>query len=616
MNNTRTRLLAIVAVVMLFPTLLVQAQDDPQQRHYLTWDDAPLTQPLRHSGDAQVHWGWEIPEVALGPFFQVPFQIGDHTTFKVEAPDDNQEFELRYRSEHAYFWFEVGATVDQETLETAAAYFDENIWPMDRYLYGDNATPGIDGDARIHIVHIAEMGPGLAGFFSPDDQCSTSICLESNQRDAIYIILDYGPINSSTYFSTVAHEFQHLIQFNIDGNEYRWMDEGLSQLAEHLNGFSSDPINQSNIENYLSQPNLQLNSWSWDYGEQSAYYGAGYLLNVYMFERFGTEFIRTLARNPHDGLAGINAALALTEQDISLNELIADWWIANYVDNPYVAAGQYYYQTFELSPRQVGTTRLNVGNQYRGLLHQYGVDYLEVNQGGTYTLSFTGDTETPLTLADPYSGDWTWWSYNSTASVTNLTRTVDLSDVTTATLEYNISGETGRFPGYLHVMVSTDGEEWEVLEGGLMDLFDYYGDAPGAHYAGFQLEWQSDHIDLSGYAGQEVQIRFEYITSNSIAGPGFMLDNISIPEIGWSDDVETLDEGWETNGFLRTQGVVEQEWLVSMITNEEVPQVYHFPVVAGKAKSQVEVPPGGAVIVVGAMAPFTPLQAQYSLSIN
>lgn len=610
----KKRLLLLTITLLLVPTLLVQAQDDP--RRYLTWDDAPLTQVLRHSGDAQVQWGWETPEVALGPFFQEPFQVGDRTTFKVTAADDNQQFELKYRSEYAYFWFEVGANINQEDLEAAAAYFDATIWTMDRYLYGDNATPGIDGDARIHIVHISEMGPGLAGFFSPDDQCSNHICLESNQRDAIYIILDYGPVNSTTYLSTVAHEFQHLIQFNVDGNEYRWMDEGFSQLAEHLNGFNSDPINRTNIENYLSAPNLQLNSWSRDYYDQGAYYGAGYLLNVYMFERFGTEFIRELARNPHDGLAGIHNVLQSTGQDITVDDLVSDWWIANYLDNPYVAEGQYYYQTFELSPQMIETLRLSPGTQHRSLMHQYGVEYLEIEQSGTYALSFSGDTETPLTLAEPQD-EWAWWSYNATASVTNLTRTLDLSNVSSATLEYQVSGETGRFPGYLHILISTDsGVQWDVLEGRHMEVYDYYGDAPGAHYAGFQADWQTDRIDLSDYVGQPVQIRFEYITSNSIAGPGYMLDNISVPEIDWIDDVETLDTAWETNGFLRTQGVVEQNWLLALITNEDVPTVELYPVIGGKVKAQINVPPDGAVLVVGAMAPFTSIEARYSLSLQ
>src|SRR5258706_507924 len=70
-----------------------------------------------------------------------------------------------------------------------------------------------------------------------------------------------GPANSPQQLTVIAHEFQHLIQYNNDGNEQRWLDEGLAQLAEHLNGFNPHEIASSNLLTFLHYPNFQLNSW-------------------------------------------------------------------------------------------------------------------------------------------------------------------------------------------------------------------------------------------------------------------------------------------------------------------------------------------------------------------
>lgn len=625
MRNQKTRRLAKLSVLifvlgaLLLPSIFVQAQSPGNQTtSYLTWSDAPITEPMRHDGDAQVRWGLETADKVLGPFFHEPFQVGDRTMFNLgDSSLDEYEFELLYRSEHAYFWFEVGNRVDEEELTATAERFDTEFWDLLRYIFGENATPGIDGDTRIHIVNMEYYIGGLAGFFSPADQCAREICAGSNERDALYIMLDYGPLGSDQYFATLVHEFQHMIQFAVDGNEYRWMNEGLSQLAEHLSGYSDDPINAENMNSYLFNPNHALDRWSYT-GGTSAYYGGGYLVTVYLYDRFGIEFIQQLTSNGHDGLAGIQSTLELTGQDVSVDDVIRDWWLANYLDNPYVGDGNYYYQTLDLPqlPTSVDMNWFDGNVQHLGLLHQYGADYLEVPYAGTYTLDFSGDAETPLVLTGTHSDDWMWWSYNSTGTATALTQTFDLSEVDDATLKYWVWGETGDFPGYLHVLASTDGVQWEPIEGVNMQSSNRFSEAPGPHHAGRLDGWQADFISLSDYAGDEVQIRFEYVTNNAVTGPGFVIDDISIPELEWSDDVEGESEDWEVDGFLRTQQYVDQNWALVVIHKGDTPTVEIIPVEAGEASTQIEIGDDGAVILVGAMAPFTQVDAGYQLTLT
>ena len=62
-------------------------------------------------------------------------------------------------------------------------------------------------------------------------------------------------------------------------------------------------------------------------------------------------------------------------------------------------------------------------------VHQYGVDYIAIECEGDYTLSFTGSTVTGLLPADPYSGEYAFWSNKGDESDMTLTREFDFTSV-------------------------------------------------------------------------------------------------------------------------------------------------------------------------------------------
>ena len=47
-----------------------------------------------------------------------------------------------------------------------------------------------------------------------------------------------------------------------------------------------------------------------------------------------------------------------------------------------------------------------------------------------------------------------------------------------------------------------------------------------------------EEVDLSQFAGQKVQIRFEYITDAAVNGEGFLLDDVQIDAINYQEDFE------------------------------------------------------------------------------
>jgi hypothetical protein len=60
-------------------------------------------------------------------------------------------------------------------------------------------------------------------------------------------------------------------------------------------------------------------------------------------------------------------------------------------------------------------------------------------------------------------------------------------------------------------------------------------------------------------------VRFEYVTDDGPIGPGFLLDDIAIPELGYRHDAEADDGGWSAKGFLRQANILPQAWLLQSI---------------------------------------------------
>ncbi len=63
-------------------------------------------------------------------------------------------------------------------------------------------------------------------------------------------------------------------------------------------------------------------------------------------------------------------------------------------------------------------------------------------------------------------------------------------------------------------------------------------------------------MDISEFAGQQVWLRFEYITDAAVYAEGFLVDDISIPEIDYSSDFENDDGGWQADGFVRINNLL------------------------------------------------------------
>jgi len=612
-------LLCLIGVLLASNMPFVKADDNPSR--LVSWAGVTPVARYRNHGDWLVDVGRAKPADIYGPFSSKAYQEGDteqffaldfeRTTFprRINAT-------LRLVTDHAYWWFEEGTDADQADIDAAGHQFETEVYPLDHMLFGEEWNPGIDNDPRIFILHQKKIGGYAVGVFSPKDECPRRVCPSSNQREMIYIGLDYAPPQSAQHMTVIAHEFQHLIQYNSDGNEERWLDEGLAQLAEHLNGFNPRNIANSNLRDFLHEPNFQLDSWPIRADQDPGVnYAASYIFCVYLYQRFGTAFIQHLARSPYKGLASVDETLRAMNTGTTLDEVFADWAVTNYVNSPYVDDGRFYYQSLKL-PQRADSTELRPGATKNGSLHEYGAEYLQVRGAGTYTLSFTGDTTVPLTNTAPASGDWMWWSFNAERGAARLEREVDLTNADNPEMTFNARWDLPNDYGWAQILVSADGgKKWDIVRATDTRSCRFVDSA--ACYTGSSKGWKEQTVDLNAYAGKKIGIRFEYINEGVRQGDGFFIDDISIPAGNFTDDAETDVAGWKRQGFMRITKDVPQHWSVNVITRSTPPKVLPVKLDANNAgKLKFTAPDDGAIVVVSAMAPFVESKSDYTVSVR
>ncbi|MCQ3976885.1 MAG: hypothetical protein DPW09_25945 [Anaerolineae bacterium] len=121
---------------------------------------------------------------------------------------------------------------------------------------------------------------------------------------------------------------------------------------------------------------------------------------------------------------------------------------------------------------------------------------------------------------------------------------------------------------------------------------------------------------ISAYAGQEVLIRFEYVTDDAVNRPGWTIDDISIPEIGFADNVESGLNGWQAEGFVRMDNILPQHFLVQLLEIGAEPELQTMTLDAANHGTLTVEGLGDtlnrAVLMVSGLTPITTQPASYS----
>jgi hypothetical protein len=552
-------------------------------------------------------------------------KVGDVEIFWVADPVNSTNYtvtaELRYAGSVALVYVDTSLRVEQPALERSAREFEERIYPRNRSLFGTERSPGVDADSRLTILNTRLRG--AAGYFSSSDEAPQAINRFSNEREMFVMGLNAVPFGTEAYASTLAHEYQHMIHQNQQPRSPLWFNEGMSTIAQDVNGFLSD----SSPLAYLRDPNVQLTGWS-DLEQALPHYGAAQLFLRYVKEHYAgeqglTELIKADAGNRPE--AFVDMARRKRPNITDFSGLVADWAVANLINNPAVGDGRFAYQ---LLPRTVRPQQVSAGSA-SGEIHQFGAAYLELPRGPAM-LDFSGETTVGLAGAQPHSGRTMWWSNRGDESVSTLTRAVDLRRVERATLRFAAWYELEQSYDYAFITVSDDGgQTWRTLQGTMTTTDDPQGQnygnalnsvsgAPGAKPGeGTRGVWVDERIDLSVFAGKEVLLRFLVVNDAGLNYPGLLLDDLRIPEIGYTDDVEGGDAGWQAQGFVRTSGVLPQGWTVRLVREGPNGMAVESVVVGVDGRASVNLGEGErGVLVVLPSTPYTSELARYRYTVQ
>jgi immune inhibitor A len=423
------------------------------------------------------------------------------------------------------------------------------------------------------------------------------------------------------YFNVLAHEFRHMIEHNQDKGEIDWAAEGAAMLAEDLLGYPGVGLRRANM--FLSEPDQQLNRWTDE--DAKPHYGQGYLLSRYIFDRLGSELYLQLSSTPETGLGAIDTIAKENDLEISGIDIWLDWLAALAIHDRDNLPDRYAIELDGLDV--VAMTGLNdLPVKMEETVSQFAADYYLIEGGQNLAISFEGNSFVPVIGQPAASGDQMWLSDRANFRHMQLTRSFDLRDVESAALEYSVYHDIEAGYDFAYLFVSEDGgQNWLPLLAENMKGLDPEDDPSNSaltdrFYSDQSDGWLEERVDLTPYAGQVIQVKIAYITDLIYTKGGIAFDNISVPEIGFYDDGESLAEGWETQGFERVTASIPQSWHLQLITFPDGNPVVQHLDLSPENTLELKIPasetPGDAILIVSATAPKTLLPAHYKLALS
>ncbi len=342
-----------------------------------SWQDRRLflDQYLRAEEERLVRQGFLLVQPgSVRPFNLLEVQVGDRETFFILNPETDQFVERTATARvvgtrSVFFVDETEGFISPAQIQQMFEDFEEIIYPRSVRFFGEESD--VNGDGRITILVTSLLnGSGVAGFFRAADLFVRDASNPfSNEQEIFYVAFPTISLPLGLIQATIAHEFQHLLNFNqkvlqpLEQGitdppvEELWLNEALSHLAEDLTGFSENGDDLANIvQSYLDQIQFFSVTGTDAFGGQDSLprRAAGYLLLRYLFEQTGgaiysqtnpasltdnggITFLRKLATSPQTGIENIRTTLREMRNPFQqgadpFREAFANWVIALAID--------------------------------------------------------------------------------------------------------------------------------------------------------------------------------------------------------------------------------------------------------------------------------------------
>jgi hypothetical protein len=380
-----------------------------------------------------------------------------------------------------------------------------------------------------------------------------------------------GPVTAPyAYESTIAHEYQHLLHFELCPGDVTFMNEGCSMYAEFLCGYGIDP---SYPNSYFYTPDNSLTEWG-DQGDINilADYGAGALWTIYLSDHFGAGFLQYYFNSGGGGIDGINAALAHFKYKDRFDDVYRDWKLANLIRADFPGCHKYNYESINFNDPAYIPLRVNeigglpvpvkkgtdFGNTFTILgydtgvsqVASYGSDYVSFeNWSRPGFIYFDGDDI--ATLPPPVYTSWTltadgWYSGTGVDLADGYLAGNVLVSTSNPTLTLVTAYGLESFWDFGFVQVSTDGGKTltslanaytttdhdsgalPAIIASLPGLTDYNPDWSSPNVPPLSTDFTTMTFDLTDYAGMTVLIVFHYMTDWMTTYEGWWINSATV----------------------------------------------------------------------------------------
>jgi len=462
-----------------------------------------------------------------------------------------------------YYYEPTGRSVILVSNIRDANYYNPN-WPY--YVIGSFVSSYVDFYFDRNIVNIDAVSwfHGLG---------TASMNWGNHYYWPTNIMHNHNVLSPYAYDSTLAHEWQHLLHYELAPGDALFMNEGCSMYAEYLCNYGIDPDYPNS---YFATPDNSLTEWG-DHESETvsnilADYGAAALWTMYLADRYGAEFLRLYFRlgAPQygiHGIDGINYALYFLHYNERFPDVYRDWTLANLIRADSPGAGKYNYKSLNLNDPAYIPVRIyetnglpvpwtrgtDFGNTITILGYDTGVS--KVMRWGTDYISFDNwnhpghiyfDGDNVCVPPPPHL--WTlgvdgyWYSGTGVDLADEFIAGNAYVDPTNPTLTIVTKYDLEPLWDYGFVQVSTDGgNTWTSLANtyttadhdpaahpdivaNLPGLTDRNPDWPG---------WTTMSFDLTPWSGEGVIVGFHYMTDWATTNSGWWIQNP--PHVGGAE---------------------------------------------------------------------------------
>ncbi|MFD5187420.1 immune inhibitor A domain-containing protein [Streptomyces sp. NPDC058357] len=165
--------------------------------------------------------------------------------------------------------------------------------------------------------------------------------------------------------------------------------------------------------------------------------------------------------------------------------------------------------------------------------------------------------EKPVTtdVTKPAEGSKQWWSDMGDNLNNTLSRSVDLTGKSKASLDLSGWWDIEKDYDFLYTEVSDNGgTSWTAIDGTADGKAIPRDASDKPALTDVSGTYQKLSFPLDAYAGKKIDIRFRYTTDGGAGGIGFAADTISVTADGtvlFTDNAEGDDNGWTAKGFSR-----------------------------------------------------------------